>query len=145
MKNSDSSASTVIIRIPWALNALSGLLDQLDTWGRHQGWSAALKNKTMLVLEELVVNAITYGERQPESGFLEVRLCDEGTCLRIDVLDNGIAFDPFSLAAPDIDADLDSRPVGGLGIFLTKELSASFSYQRINEMNHVRLSMDAGD
>jgi serine/threonine-protein kinase RsbW len=145
MKNTDSSGNALVIRVPWAMAGLSSLLDQLERVGERRGWPLSLTNKVMLVLEELVVNAITYGKRETESGFIEVRLCEDGTSLRIDVLDNGVAFDPFSLAMPDTHSDLDSRPVGGLGVFLTKELSTSFSYQWVDGMNHVQLFVDASN
>lgn len=145
MKYTDGSDNTVILRISWDLNALGGLLDQLDALGQSRAWPADLKNKAMLVLEELVVNAITYGGRQPETGLLEIQLCEQAAGLLVDIRDNGLAFDPFSLPAPDIDADLDSRPIGGLGVFLTKELSSSFAYERKDGLNHVHLCIQAQD
>lgn len=145
MTHTDESDNTVALYMSWDLNALGGLWDQLDALSESRAWSPALKNKVMLVLEELLVNAITYGGQRPETGFLEVVLREQPACLLVDIRDNGEAFDPFSLPAPDIEADLDSRPIGGLGVFLTNALSSSFSYQREEGLNHVHLCIQAKD
>jgi len=145
MTPTNESGNTVALHISWDLNALGVLWDQLDALSETRAWSPALKNKAMLVLEELLVNAITYGGQRPETGFLEVVLHEQPACLLMDIRDNGEAFDPFSLPAPDIEADLDSRPIGGLGVFLTKALSSSFSYVRKEGFNHVHLCIQAQD
>jgi serine/threonine-protein kinase RsbW len=145
MTHTDESDNTVALHMSWDLKALGGLWDQLDALSESRAWSPALKNKTMLVLEELLVNAITYGGQRPETGFLEVVLREQPAYLLMDIRDNGEAFDPFSLPVPDIEADLDSRPIGGLGVFLTKALSSSFYYERKEGLNHVHLCIQTQD
>jgi len=135
----DEPENALTLQVPWSLQAMGDLLVRLETHADQQGWSPALTHKAMLVVEELVVNAISYGDQQPDAGKLEARLQAQSDGLHIDIRDNGRAFDPFSQSAPDIDADLDSRQVGGLGIFLTKELSSSFHYERKDGLNHVHL------
>ena len=132
---------TVVLHIPWDMQALGDLLDRLQTLGQQQEWSLPLLHKATLVIEELVVNALSYGAQTPETGMLEVRVQQQADHLCIDVYDNGCAFDPFSLSEPNLDADLDSRRVGGLGVFLVKTLSQTYRYERQDGLNHVQLHM----
>jgi serine/threonine-protein kinase RsbW len=143
MKNPDESDNTVLLQISWDLDALGGLLDQIEALSEARSWAPSLTNKTMLVLEELIVNALTHGGRQIESGVVRVHIDERQEGLMLEIYDNGDAFDPLVFPAPDLDADLDSRPVGGLGVFLTMQLSSSLSYERIDGFNHVSLCLKA--
>lgn len=49
--------------------------------------------------------------------------------------DNGTPFDPTAVAAPDVTLAAEDRAVGGLGIFLVKELSTSVTYRREDGWN----------
>ena len=46
----------------------------------------------------------------------------------ITLRDSGIPFDPSSVPPPDLEADLDERSIGGLGIFLMRKLMDDVSY-----------------
>ena len=57
------------------------------------------------------------GERMPQ---IEVTLASKPAAVTIDVIDDGRAFDPLhDVAPPDVDAPLQERPAGGLGLHLT--------------------------
>ena len=132
---------TFALTIPWDLQAIGDLIEQMQTLGQRRRWSPSLLHKAMLVVEELVVNALTYGGQQRNTGMVQIQLQEQADQLCIDIYDNGAAFDPLSLAEPDVDADLDSRGVGGLGVFLVRELSSVCRYEREDGMNHVHLSL----
>ena len=136
---------TFALTIPWDLQAIGDLIEQMQTLGQQQRWSPSLLHKAVLVVEELVVNALTYGGQQRNTGMVQIQLQEQADQLCIDIYDNGAAFDPLSLAEPDVDADLDSRGVGGLGVFLVRELSSVCRYERKDGMNHVHLSLVRDD
>jgi anti-sigma regulatory factor (Ser/Thr protein kinase) len=58
----------------------------------------------------------------------------------LTVEDDGPAFDPLSLAVPDVTASLDERPVGGLGVFLVRRMMDSVSYHRVGARNQLRMT-----
>ena len=43
--------------------------------------------------------------------------------------DCGIAFNPLEQTPPDLSMDISSRPVGGLGIYLVKQMAARLAYE----------------
>jgi serine/threonine-protein kinase RsbW len=56
------------------------------------------------------------------------------------VEDDGPAFDPLLLPAPDVAASLEERKVGGLGVFLVRQMMDAVSYQRVAARNQLRMT-----
>lgn len=90
-----------------------------------------------LVLEELVANVAAYGGRSPCRVELSLAAVDGGVDVVLD--DNGVPFDPTALPAPDVDANLADRPVGGLGIHLVRNLMDDVRYARVDGHNVLTL------
>ncbi len=99
-----------------------------------------------LALEEVVVNVQRYAWDDGAEHQLEVRLRGEaGRSIEIEVRDDGRAFDPLSVAAPDLDAPIDERQVGGLGVHLVRKLMDDVRYRREDGQNVLYLCKRAGD
>lgn len=81
-----------------------------------------------LVVEEIVVNIVDYA--YPEgNGYLVVCINSDGKELTIEFRDHGIPFNPLEQSKPDLDIPLEERSIGGLGIFLTKEMMDNVEYR----------------
>lgn len=96
--------------------------------------------KINLALDELVTNAILYGYEDATGHEILVGIVLEGGEMRITVRDKGKAFDPLSIATPDLQAPLQERQVGGVGIYLVRSLMENLEYRREGEMNVLSLS-----
>jgi len=82
-----------------------------------------------LVMEEVLVNAINYAYPK-EEGKIEVECLAEGPGrFRVTVRDWGVPFNPLDQAAPDLSMDISSRQVGGLGIYLVKQMAGRLTYE----------------
>ena len=92
-----------------------------------------------LVLEEAVVNVINYAypKEEHQSIYLSATL-HEATIVLI-LTDTGKEFDPTM--APDVDITLsaDEREIGGLGIFLIRQIMNEVKYERIDGKNILTL------
>lgn len=87
-----------------------------------------------LVVEEIVVNIVDYA--YPEgNGYLEVCINSDGKELTIEFRDHGIPFNPLEQSKPDLDIPLEERSIGGLGIFLTKEMMDNVEYRYEQDEN----------
>ncbi|MFC0166909.1 SpoIIE family protein phosphatase [Pseudoduganella danionis] len=76
-----------------------------------------------LCLEELVTNTIQYGLHSAPDRVIHVRMSISDEWLEIILKDDAPPFDPFAEAPPpDLDGDLEARPIGGLGVHLVKTL-----------------------
>lgn len=57
-----------------------------------------------------------------------------------EVVDDAPAFDPLAREEPDIDAELDEREVGGLGIHLLRRMMDEVTYARVDGHNRLRFA-----
>jgi serine/threonine-protein kinase RsbW len=121
--------------------SLSELESFVQVAAQQFGWSDAVAMQIQLVCEELCVNALTHGQLPggPEvQAVIAVR--QTGQQLELEIRDNGISFDPFSAApVPDVNAPLDEREIGGLGVFLVGKMMDEVQWQRDGEHNLIRL------
>ncbi|MCK9159530.1 MAG: ATP-binding protein [Bacteroidaceae bacterium] len=88
-----------------------------------------------LVTEEIVVNINNYAYTDKEKGYLIVSIEKKEDNLIMEFRDGGVPFDPLVKEDPDITLPLEEREIGGLGIFLTKKLMDSLSYNRVSGEN----------
>ena len=94
-----------------------------------------------LALEEAVVNVMKYAYPKDTPGDVNVDVCcDEGR-LVFTISDSGTPFDP---TARDTTLSLEERPIGGLGIFLVRELMDSIHYERVGGRNVLTLCKKLG-
>jgi len=69
-------------------------------------------------------------------GKVEVRcLVSDDPALTIEIHDTGVAFDPLSLAEPDIQSDLTKRKIGGMGVFFIRKMTDKVAYRREGDRN----------
>jgi serine/threonine-protein kinase RsbW len=127
-------------RISQNIAQLPELLDAIERVAEAHAWDDLFRAQVLLVVEELVVNVISYGSRDPDEGWIQIRLKHLPDGLSIMIADNGQAYDPFNSApAPSLDLDLDDRPVGGLGVHFVREMTDIQTYIRADEENRVTL------
>lgn len=96
-----------------------------------------------LALEEVFVNIVTHGSQPGRTTTVEVSLALAESGLSMMVEDDGPAFDPLQLPAPDVTASLADRPVGGLGVYFVQQMMDSVSYQRIGTRNRLTMICSA--
>ena len=83
-----------------------------------------------LALEEWVANVINYAYPKGMRGHVEVTADVSDNVLTLVIKDHGTPFDPTQHAEVDIDAELDERSIGGLGIHLMRTIMDSMTYER---------------
>ena len=88
-----------------------------------------------LVLEEAVVNVINYAypKEDHQNIFLSASL-HEGSIVFV-LTDTGKEFDPTAAPEADITLSAEDRPIGGLGIFLIRQIMNEVKYERIEGKN----------
>jgi anti-sigma regulatory factor (Ser/Thr protein kinase) len=87
-----------------------------------------------LAMEECIVNIMNYAfSGKPGDITVECSVLDNG--IEITVSDNGTPFNPLKKEDPDLTLPIEERKVGGLGIYLVKNLMDEISYSRGNGSN----------
>lgn len=106
------------------------LLDFIGTCSQEAGCDKKLINKIRLACEEIIVNVCNYA--YPEiKGDIEIT-CDVqfGKSITITFIDQGIPFNPLEKEAPEINVPVNERQIGGLGIFIVRQIMDEVEYRR---------------
>lgn len=130
------------ICIPNEIPALKIVEVRLRAFAEEEGISNDDLRALLVVVDELAANAITYGFEEEESGQHQIRfeLEAEDDLLTLEMADDGRPFDPLALPPPDIDAPLEGRVLGGLGIHIVRQLMDSVDYQYEDGWNVLRMT-----
>ncbi len=94
-----------------------------------------------LALDEALANSVSYAYPEGTEGsiILEAEMKDGNIMFRI--IDMGTPFDPTKGGGDvDIGLSVEERPVGGLGIFLIKQMMDEMNYERVNNKNILTLT-----
>ena len=92
-----------------------------------------------LAVEEAVVNVMYYAYPRGTHGDVNIDLSVTDQQLIIAIIDQGKPFDPTSQPEADTSLSTEERPIGGLGIFLLRQLMDSINYERIDGKNVLTL------
>jgi anti-sigma regulatory factor (Ser/Thr protein kinase) len=119
------------------INQIEIIVDRINT---THSISEKVNYHLNLILEELISNMILYGFLQKSaSNFIDVLIQMNQNELSIQLIDNGISFNPLEQETVNINKNLEERAIGGLGIFFVKTFAKKIKYKRINEQNHLSL------
>ena len=82
-----------------------------------------------LALEEAVTNVVLYAYPEGTDGLVDIEAILQAGALTFVVSDSGSPFDPTAKPDADISLGVEDRPIGGLGIFLVRQIMDSVSYE----------------
>ena len=88
-----------------------------------------------LVLEEAVVNIINYAYPKEEHQSIYLSATQHEDSIILVLTDTGVEFDPTMAPEADITLSAEERPIGGLGIFLIRQIMNEVRYDRIDGKN----------
>jgi serine/threonine-protein kinase RsbW len=100
----------------------------VDQVGRSQDLDERTLHTLHLVLDEACTNVIEHAYRG-QGGAMEIALEVEDDCIRVVIRDWGLPFDPDAVPVPDVTAPLEDRPLGGLGVYLLREMMDEVRYE----------------
>ena len=121
------------------ISEISRLNDFIENIGEEFSLTPDVVFNLTLVLEEAVVNIIKYAYPKEDHQyiFLSARL-DEGSIVFV-LTDTGKEFDPTMAPEADVTLSAEDRQIGGLGIFLIRQIMNEVRYERIDGKNVLTL------
>ena len=98
--------------------------------------------EVQLAVDEAITNIIEHAYSGKKTGEITVncRMDNSKKEFTIKLKDKGKPFDPKNVLAPDTNAALDERKVGGLGIFFIKTLMQNIKYDFSEKGNELTLT-----
>ena len=90
--------------------------------------------------EEIFVNIAHYAYA-PERGtaLVRVEVAEEPLAVTLTFIDHGTPYDPLAREDPDVTLSADEREIGGLGIYMTKNLVDDVAYEYRDGKNILKL------
>lgn len=116
------------------------LADQITQWLRQQKVADSVIRNINLCLDELLTNTLSYGfDASHKTPRINIELSLNPDWLEVEIIDNAIPFNPIKeVDPPDLDASIEERRVGGLGVHFVKTLTDAVTYRLDKELrNHL--------
>ena len=114
-------------------------LDRLEARCRDAGFADGVVLDLRIVAEEVLTNIAKYGFEPGMKPAVEMLLTFSDEAAVLEFRDLGKAFDPLTQPPPDLDAPMEERPLGGLGLPLVRALVDEARYLREGPTNVLRL------
>ena len=101
-------------------------------------------NKIEVCTEEIVVNIIDHAYKgiiidDLKKIYVEIEIDLNINKISITYIDNGPEFNPINRDNPNILKSAKDREIGGLGIFITKQVVDDIEYEYVNNQNKLKL------
>ena len=93
-----------------------------------------------LAVDEACTNIISHGYAGLDPGSIILDLEIEPEKLTVTLTDFGHAFEPSSAPAPDVDAPIEERELGGFGLFFIQQSMDEMDYRVTEDGNKMRLT-----
>jgi serine/threonine-protein kinase RsbW len=116
---------------------LRALLDAIEAQLADGDVPQAAAAPVLIACDEIVSNIVNHGGADAS---VEVAVRVRDGQVDVEVLDGGAPFDPMAAAEPDTGLALEDRKVGGLGIYLVREMMDRIDYERRDGRNRLRFS-----
>jgi serine/threonine-protein kinase RsbW len=133
------------LSVPAELASLRIIGELVTEAARTAGLDEGAIYRLNLAVEEIAGNIITHGyAEQGVKGDIRVSAELDEDRLVVELLDQGIAFDPTDRPLPsteDLSRPVEQRAVGGLGILLAVRALDGFRYERTDGSNRNILEM----
>jgi serine/threonine-protein kinase RsbW len=95
-----------------------------------------------LVVEELFTNTVKHGHRGDSDALIGIEISVGVAELALRYEDSAPTFDPLqhlANAPPELDAAIDERGPGGLGVHLLVRMAQSVRYEYVDGLNRIQL------
>jgi serine/threonine-protein kinase RsbW len=126
-----------VLRLPATLDALAPIRDFVADVAASAGLEKHAVYKLMTGVDEIVTNIVLYGyQGSGQEGDVQVNADITDNDLIVELVDTSPAFNPLDKPAPNnLDAPLDERAIGGLGIYMAVNSADEYEYEYTNGAN----------
>jgi anti-sigma regulatory factor (Ser/Thr protein kinase) len=127
------------IHIRNRVEEMPAIVSMVEDFGARHHIPPALVNDLNLCLDEVISNIISYGYPGGAKGEITVLLSYQAGQLTTEIRDDGAPFDPSRTDPPDLSGTVQTRKVGGLGIYFVRQLMDDVVYHRAGNENRLML------
>lgn len=119
------------------LESIDHVNEAFNTFAERHAIPDGARRTFNIAFDDLINNIVSYGYDDAEQHRIHVEVALDGSTLQATLIDDGTPFDPFAMDSPDLEAELDERRIGGLGVHLVRTMMDECTYERTNDRNVV--------
>ena len=121
------------------LREIGAAAEKVDAFCEAQGLSAQIAYAVNLSIDEILTNTISYGYDDDAEHRIDLTFRVDGETFVVVIVDDGRPFDSSTERDADVDASLEERALGGLGLFLVQQMMDDVAYERRDHRNVITL------
>lgn len=123
-----------------ALNLAQNWLNQ--TAAQHH-WSARTTFALQISMDEALTNILSHGFENgiSDASMIRLTVTSMDTLITLEIVDNGIPFDPTEIVPDELVSSLEDTVPGGHGLRLMRHYLHDMHYAFIDGHNHLKLSV----
>ncbi len=111
------------------------LSNTVKAFSEENNLTSDVTHDIQLALEEIFSNIVLYAFRDQEEHQIAISFYLIHNKLVLEIIDDGIPFNPKELKTPDLEIPIEERTTGGMGIHIAKELVDEIEYFRKQNKN----------
>jgi len=124
-----------------SFNELKNIVTMTESMFLAEGLEADLRHIVDLATEELFVNMVTYNTETNKD--IQIKMVRNGSGIEVSLTDYDVErFDPTRARTVDVNAPLDERVPGGLGLYLVLKMVDSIHYQYRDRQSKITFNVD---
>ena len=128
--------------VPADAKNLAQIRNFTSAYARRNSFSREEMNRLKISIDEICSNIVRYAYEGIERGDIQVRIQRRKNRITVKILDKGVAFDPSTIEAPDLDKFVKEKRHGGIGFHLVKKLNDEVLYKRVGNMNVITIQRE---
>ena len=124
------------ITIEAKVDNLDQVLSFVDEQLESAGCSIGIQTQIDIAVEEVFVNIAQYAY-DPNVGpaTISVETSSNPLKVKLTFVDKGMPYNPLAKDDPDVTQSADERPIGGLGIYMVKNIMDDVEYEHKDGQN----------
>ena len=143
--NDSATHDTLELSLVNDLQEIGAAAEKINGFCEATGISPQIAYAVNLSIDEILTNTISYGYDDDKRHLIDLTLRVEGETLVVVVVDDGRPFDSSLAQEPDVNATLEERALGGLGLFLVQQMMDDVAYQRSDDRNVITLTKSTAE
>ena len=124
------------------IEEIETLHDRVAEFTRQHKFSQKTMFQISLALEEIITNIVNYAFEDDREHIITIRISQGKREICVEIIDDGKGFNPLDVPEPDLNAPIEEREIGGLGIHLVKSVMSEVKYRRAGDQNHLYLKKE---
>ena len=121
---------------------LGSLLEEIKVLLVQFKWDNSKIVTINICVEEIFVNVANYAYGDEEGDVIVQLEVDENQA-KFTFIDSGVQYNPLAKPDPDITLSASERQIGGLGIYMVKNMMNDVSYEYVDNTNRFTMILNA--